>query len=185
MSAWKKVLPAVVITAAVQAALVWPALTPSSGALFLLLVAASFAVTVAAVSVIAGAFAPAPNWQPLVAWSAAIVLVAVLTAIAALALTPVVLLLGLITVPPVAHAVSPHRGFLVFRRHPAHAILLSLGMLALSYLAWIAALLLGFFVTGVLGAFATWLVFGAVGTVGLRSFSALYRRTTAEPPAQD
>lgn len=169
-------VPAVVINAAVQAALVAPSVAPSWGWVFVALTVVSLAAATVALAVVASAIG-GRGWPRLLvlAWSAVVMLIVFAAAVLSPVLAPVGALVGAITLPAAVATGRPLAGFAVFARRPVHAVLLTLGMLALTLVAWLVALLLGFFVTGVLGAVATWLLFGIVAISALHVFTRLSR----------
>lgn len=189
-----RVLLVIVVHAAVQALLVLDDPTPGQTADFLLAAVVSGAVLVAAVWLVAvlvsgpvpqrdggapgrivltpehpgGApvvVEPEPGavrpWRPVVLLR---VIVLGLLAVAASLLSPVLVPVVLVLGAPLLVA-RPS----VYRR-PIALLWTAFG-LALAAVSWVGALLLGFFVTGPVAAFATWLWFGAAAAFLLRRWA--------------
>lgn len=181
---WRVFVPVIVGTAAIQAALVIGDPLPSPDLSFVLLTALSAAVTVLAVALAAaGAHAAVTRTSfrapgtALVVWSAVVVLGIAVVAVLLAAVTPLAILAGLVILPAAAaEQRNALRGFGVIARHPGRFVLTALAALALIIVSWLAAILLGFFVTGPLGAGLTWLWFGVIGTVLLSISTALSHR---------
>lgn len=187
---WRVFVPVVLINAVLQAATVAPALTPEPGAGFLALAVASFlafgaalaAVAAAARAAVVGGRMPWPQWW---VWAGSALAVLAVTASALLSpiAAPFAAVLALIVVPGIA-AGDGLAGLRVFARRPWRAILLAIGSLLAIIALWIGALLLGFFVTGALAAFATWLVCGAVAVVLVCAWTSLVSETARAGHAQ-
>lgn len=171
-----RVLSVIVVHAAVQALLVLNDPTPGQTVDFLLAAVVSGVVLVAAVWLVAvlvsgpvpqrdGAVEPEPGavrpWRPVVLLRV-IVLGALAVAASLLSplLVPVVLVLGapLLVARPAVY------------RRPIALLWTAFG-LVLAAVSWGGALLLGFFVTGPVAAFATWLWFGAAAAFLLRRWA--------------
>lgn len=184
--AWRVWVPAVVLNTAVQALLVVPFATPAASVVFVLLALASLAGVVASVALVASAFRSAlgggrrwPTWGE---WLAVLLLTVAVSASALVASWLVILALAVAAIMLPAIFGVPLRtawGFGLFARAPLRGILLTLMTLALVALLWFAALMLGFFVTGWVGAALTWLVFGVVGALVLATWFATPRRDRA------
>ncbi len=98
----------------------------------------------------------------LLAWSAAFVLLAGAAAVWALPAVPVVVLAAALLLPSSARRdpvpqVTVFRGI---RQHPGRFVVLVVVLLVVVAMAWVAALILGLFVTGPAAHVATWLLFG-------------------------
>lgn len=176
---WRVFVPVVLINAVVQAATVAPALTPVPGAGFLALAVGSFlafsaalaAVAAAARAAVTGGRMPWPHWWVWIGSALAVLAVTASALLSPLAV-PVAAVLALVVVPGIA-AGDGLAGVRVFARRPWRAILLAIGSLLAIVVLWIAALLLGFFVTGAIAAFATWLVSGAVAVMLVCAWTSL------------
>lgn len=187
---WRVFVPVVLINAVVQAATVAPALTPEPGAGFLALAAASFlafsaasaAVAVAARAAVVGGRMPWPRWW---VWFGSALAVLAMTASALLSpiAVPFAAVLALVVMPGIA-AGDGLAGVRVFARRPWRAILLSIGSLLSIVVLWVGALLLGFFITGAIAAFATWLVSGAIAVVLVGAWTSLVSETARAGHAQ-
>lgn len=173
---WKFAAPALVVNAGVQAALVAPQAAPGPNWVFVALAVLSFASATVTLAIIASAVA-GKGWPTaaVLGWAAVSMLVVFAAAVLSPALAAVGALVGLVTLPAATETGRPLTGFSVYSRRPSRAVLTSIGMLAVALVAWLVALLLGFFVTGVLAAAATWLVFGIVAIFMLHVFTRLFR----------
>lgn len=184
--AWRIWVPVVVLNTAVQALLVVPFVTPAASIVFVLLALASLAGVVASVALVAAAFRSAvagswrwPSWGE---WLAVLLLTVAVSASALVASWLVIPALAVAAVMLPAVFGVPQRtawGFGLFARAPLRGILLTLMTLALVALLWFAALLLGLFVTGWVGAALTWLIFGVVGTFVVASWFTTPRKSRA------
>lgn len=182
---WRVFVPVIVATAAIQAAVVIGDPLPSPDLSFVLLTALSAAVTVLAVALAAaGAHAAVTRTRfrapgtALVVWSAVVVLGIAVVAVLLAAVAPLAIVAGIVMLPAAAaEQRNAFRGFAVIARHPGRFVLTAFAALALIVVSWLAAILLGFFVTGPLAAGLTWLWFGFVGTYLLCVATALYHRT--------
>jgi hypothetical protein len=171
---WAVFATVVIVAAVLQGLLVItdPGVEPTVG--FVLLVLASAIVLAVEVWCISGAAvtpaggSPRDAWGRVIrrsivlAWSLGLIVLLALAAVFALALVPVVLLAGVLLLPPVAAgARNPFAAVIrAVRRHPWRFVLLVLGVVLTIVLGWVAAMLLGFFVTGPIAAFLTWLWIG-------------------------
>lgn len=172
-------IAAVVLGNAVaQALCVIPGLTPAASVGFVSLLAGSVLSLVAAVTgVVVLVGAPGPSRPRVVRALAAVVVglvvVGALAIVSTATLIPA-LLVAFVVVSPAGNAdATAGSGLRAFAWHPVRAVLLAvLTALAIVVLV-VAALLLGFFVTGWLGSFATWVVVGAVGAVLVRAWARL------------
>ncbi|GAY09037.1 hypothetical protein [Pseudonocardia sp. N23] len=178
---------AVVVAAGLQTLLVLPDPVPSLTWQFALLLAASVAVLLAAATVVAAAVARGdrPRFGRVLGVVAVLVVVAVAASLLHPLAVPVVLAAG--APVPVVAAAGPTgawgavaRG--VGRRPVGYVLRLLLG-LALAVLGWVAALLLGLFVTGPLAAAATWLVMGALAALLLWAWSGWARAAASSASA--
>lgn len=110
------------------------------------------------------------------AWVLGLMLLVGLAAVYALALVPLVLLVGVLLLPPVA--AGERNPFVaavaVVRRHPWRFVLLVLCVALAIVLGWVVALLLGFFVTGAVAAFGAWFWIGWSVVLVLRQSSRLF-----------
>lgn len=177
--AWRVLVPVVLGNAAVQAATVAFGLTPAIEFAFVLLALLSFAALTASLAVIAAAAhatatATTPTttrrfrWPGWWLWAGAALAMLATTAagLASPLLVPVVVVLVLIVLPGVAaRDQSWVAGLRMFRAAPVRASLLAVGSLLVVIVLWIIGLLLGFFVTGAISAFVTWLAFGATAAI--------------------
>ncbi|MBN9153954.1 MAG: hypothetical protein J0J05_08225 [Microbacterium sp.] len=178
---WPVFLAAIVGNAVVQALTSLPQATPGPAVGFVLLAAASgialvvsLAVVVARVRGAADAGAPAWRWTDGVAALAGVLVIALAGLVSSWLVTPAIaVVLIVLAGVAVGRGVA---GFGVFRHTPGRAILLLLATLAVVGLLWLAALLLGFFVTGWLAAGLTWLAFGVAGVLLLCGWTSLARR---------
>lgn len=179
---WRVFVPAVVGNAVIQAACVAPASTPAVDLGFLVLTLVSFAACAATLALIARAADASTNgsrgwWPGWTTWVGASVmtLAIALSSLASPVIVPFVTMVALVLLPGIAaRDRHPLSGFGVFRPHPVRATLLAVGSLVLVIVAWVVALLLGFFITGPVSAFATWLIFGAVGVILICGWTSLY-----------
>lgn len=177
LAGWRVFLPVVLLTAVAQALLVLADPVPAVGWSFAGLALASFAVVVAAITLIAAAGAGRVR-PALPVWVAGLGLVIGAAAVLSPWLAPPLLLVGALVLPPVADgAPRPVRtAFRAFRVIPARAVAGLLVLLVVAVLSWAAALLSGLLVTGPLSAAVTWLWFGVLAVLVLGWSTALYRR---------
>lgn len=172
-------LAAVVLANAVAQALwVLPGVTPSVAPLFLALLAASvLSLVAAATAVVVLVGGAGARWRrSLAAVVLALVIVGVLAVLSSATLIPAALVAFVFVSPAGNPDVTAWSGPRSFARHPVRAILLAVvTSVALVVLA-VAALLFGFFVTGWLGSFATWVVVGAVAAVLARAWAQVASR---------
>lgn len=177
-------VPVIVIGAVIQAGTAASMATPAFSWWFSAMVAVSLASATCSLALTASTAAAHSNhpahWPARAVWAAAALLVLATAWLAVLApiLVPFALLAGALLLTPIAAtpadaAQRPWSGFHLFRARTAHAVALSLLTLAAIGALWLGALLLGLFVTGVVGAFAVWLIFGIAGTILLASWSGL------------
>lgn len=169
-------VPVVVGNAAVQAALVAGNPAPLPSPVFVLAVVASFVVLVLAVAFTITA-PRLPRTRVLLSSTAAVLAVVGFSLLTPL-LVPVGVALVLLVLPAAAVG-RPLSGFVVFRRGPVRTVLAVIAAMALVVLGWVVALLLGFFVTGVVASALTWLCFGVTGVVLITWFGLRYRRALA------
>lgn len=122
------------------------------------------------------------HWRAGLVWSAGFVLVAAVVGIFAIWATPIVLLLGLIVLPAAAAGMSNPLvvGFTPLRRSPVRYAALLVGALVAIALTWVVALVLGFFVTGLVAAFVTWIWLGLVLSAAFSGFASAYRNPTTQ-----
>lgn len=168
----------VLANAGVQAATVLGDPVPAAEARFAALVAGSLAAVVATVWAVQLLLSHR-SWRAsgiLLAVVAIGVIAAALAGIAWEPLIVLVLLLGAVVLPGVAAGAGMGAGLRVFRSVPGRAILGALAVIVLCAVCWIAALMLGFFVTGPIAAFGTWVFFGAAGVAALAMWTRLWRR---------
>lgn len=173
----------VVGNAAIQAALVIGDPVPAVDAWFVIATVASAACLMIAVWAVQLALShrpPAGSARLAVTVVIAVIALA-MGAIAWMPLMPILFALGAITLPAVAAGGAAVSGFRVFRRSPVRAALAVLAVIGLWGVGWLGALLLGFFVTGILAAFATWLVLGAAAVLGLALWTGMWERHGATP----
>lgn len=181
---WRVWVPAVVISAAVQAALVAPTVTPGVSWAFIALTLVSLATAVATVAVIGGRMRAATDAaiSPWPGWGGVLGILLLLLAITASAVIAPWLVIpaatvGLIMVPAILGVTGRSAwGFAIFRHAPLRAILLTVLSALLVTLTWLGALLLGLFVTGWVGAGLTWLLYAVVGSVLIAAWMAAPRR---------
>jgi hypothetical protein len=188
---WRVFVPVIILDAAAQSLLVWSNPTPKfswqfSGLVLLsllALLAAAWLTTAAAsaaVDDVGGLALQRIRRRPvIVAWLVAIGIVAVAASLLEVWMAPIALILGAFVLPPAA-AEEPvlRRAWSPIVRRPLGTVGLLVGVIVLALVTWIVALVLGFFVTGVLGAAITWLWFGLVGSYVLCLLCSLYRRST-------
>ena len=165
----------VLANAVVQALCVIPGATPSVAPLFLALLAASvLSLVAAATAVVVLVGGAGARWlRALAAVVLALVIVGVLAVLSSATLIPAALVAFVFVSPagnPDATAWSGPRAFV---RHPVRAILLAVATLVALVVLAVGALLLGFFLNGWLGSFATWVVVGAVAAVLARAWARL------------
>ncbi|RWR22391.1 hypothetical protein D8Y23_02350 [Microbacterium enclense] len=172
---------AVVGNALVQALCVIPELTPAASLGFVSLLAGSvLALVAAATAVVVLVGAPGPLRprvrRALAAVVLALVVVGALAIVSRGTLIPALLIAVVIVSPAGNVDATAWSGPRAFAWHPVRAVLLVvLTMLAIGVL-FVAALLLGFFVTGWLGSFATWVIVGGVAALLARAWAGLARR---------
>lgn len=148
-------------------------LTPAIEFAFVLLALLSFAALTASLALIAAAAHAAADtrrfrWPGWWLWASAALATLAITAsgLASPLLVPVVVVLVLIVLPGVAaRDQSAIAGLRPFRAAPVRAALLAVGSLLVVIVLWIIGLLLGFFVTGPVSAFVTWLAFGTTAAI--------------------
>jgi hypothetical protein len=185
-------LPVVAVNAVLQALMVLGDPVPAASWTFGLLVVGSLLVMVVSIALMTGAAIAAVDGHPrtalsragqrpsVAAWVLGLAVLALAGAVVNPLIAPLVLLLGTFVLPAVA-AGARHpvvAGFGAVARRPLLYLLAVAGFLILIALSWLLALVLGFFVTGFLGALATWVWFGAVAAVVLCLWCVLYRRAT-------
>ena len=164
--------------AVVQALCVIPGRTPAASLGFVSLLAGSILVLVAAATVVVvlvGTPGPLRPRVPraLAAVVIALVVVGALAIVSTATLIPA-LLIAFVVVSPAGNAdATAWSGLRAFAWHPVRAVLLALLTALAIVVLVVAALLLGFFVTGGLGSFATWVVVGAVAAVLARAWARL------------
>lgn len=170
---------AVVVAAGLQTLLVLPDPVPSLSWGFVLLLVASVVVLLGAVTVVAAAVAGGdrPRFGRVLGVVAVLAVVAVAASLLHPLVVPVVLAAG--APVPVVAAAGPAgawgaavRG--VARRPLGYVLRFVLG-LVLAVLGWVAALVLGLFVTGPLAAAAIWLVMGAFAALLLWAWAGWAR----------
>ncbi len=119
----------------------------------------------------------------LLGWALVLTVVTAASAVLSPPLALVPLLAAIVLLPAAAVAAGVGAAFRlaarVFRRAPVRAASTLLGAVVLLGLAWLAALLLGFFATGWPASLATWIVFGAVGALLLHLGARLVHRAGA------
>ncbi|WP_022877296.1 hypothetical protein [Microbacterium sp. B19] len=165
----------VLANAVVQALCVIPGATPSVAPLFLALLAASvLSLVAAATAVVAVLGGSGARWlRALAAVVLALVIVGALAVASPVALVPA-LLVALVIVSPAGNPdATAWSGLRAFAWHPVRAILLAVVTLVAFVVLAVGALLFGFFLTGWLGSFATWVVVGAVAAVLARAWARL------------
>lgn len=176
---WRVFVPTVIGAAAAQAGLVALPLSAAT-------VVASFALCAIALALVVAearsAVTRAPFRWPRVSGYAAATLVGAAVVAAAL-LGPVAALVATVVALPVVTVTAAGGGALVavitpFRRHPIIAVVALLASAVAIAIAGIAALLLGFFITGAAGAAATWLVFGVIAVVLVLGWTVLHVRSS-------
>ena len=171
--AWRILVPVVLVNAVVQAMTVAFGLTPSIEVGFVLLAALSFLALTASLTLVAAAADAAATtrrfrWPAWWLWGGAALAVLAITAsgLASPVLAPLAIVVVLILLPGVAaRDQSLLAGPRMFRAAPVRAGVLAVGSLLIVMVLWIFGLLLGFFITGPISAFVTWLVFGASAAI--------------------
>lgn len=161
--------------AVVQALCVLPGATPAVDPLFLALLAASvLSLVAAATAVVALSGGSGARWlRALAAVVLALVIVGAL-AVASLATLVPALVVALVVVSPAGNPdATAWSGPRAFAWHPVRAILLAVVTLVTLVVLAVGALLFGFFLTGWLGSFGTWVVVGAVAAVLARAWARL------------
>jgi hypothetical protein len=176
--------------AVVQALCVLPGATPAVDPLFLALLAASvLSLVAAATAVVALVGGPGARWvRALAAVVVALVIVGALAVVSSATVVPSLLVAVVLVSPAGDPDATAWGGLRAFARHPVRAVLLAvLTLLAIVVLS-VAALLLGFLVTGWLGSLLTWIVVGAAAALLVRAWAGLVRRrvdlSTAGPAAR-
>ena len=159
-------IAAVVLANAVaQALCVIPGSTPAVTPLFLGLLAASVLSLVAAATAVV-VLVGGPRWtRALAAVVIALVIVGALAVMSSATLIPAVLVAFVFVSSAGNPDATTWSGPRAFAWHPVRAVLLAVVTLVALVLFAVAALLFGFFLTGWLGSFATWVVVGAVAAV--------------------
>ena len=185
------VLAAVVaVSALIQALTVLGDPVPTSSLGFAGLIAASAAAVVIALWITAstaldmvdgnssGALSRAWRRPRVLVWCVVLPLVALVLAVLFPLLPVIVILVALLMLPAVADGErNPFVAALhTVRRSPGRCAVAAVVTILAYVLAWVVALVLGFFVTGVFAAFVTWLWFGANAAVLLVYWSWLYCR---------
>lgn len=172
--AYRMFVPIIVGSAVLQTALLAADPVPEARWSFAALVVCSLLGVIAAmwltVHVAVGGL---QHWRAGLAWSAGIVVLSAVAGLFAPWATPIVVLLGLIVLPAAAAGASNPvaAGFAPLRRSPIRCVAMIFGALVAVGVTWIVALVLGFFVTGLIAAFATWLWIGIVLSVALVGFA--------------
>lgn len=164
----------VVVHAAAQTLLVLADPVPSTSWPFVLATIASAAALLMAVWFLTNLALRAVPWQrPVVlGWAALLAVVAIGLSLLSPVLVPLVLVVAGPMLP--AAATGGVSGALrVFRRAPVRSVLLLVGSVVLAVLSWAGALPAGLFVGGPVGAFVTWLWFGAVTAFLLWQWAAM------------
>lgn len=179
----------VVVNAAVQAALVMPGVSVAASPAFLGLLAASTVTMLAAavaLVILSGAGGRPRVGRVVAAVVVAATVVVALAVLSTATLVPSVLVALVVVSPLGSQGAGPNSGPRCFVRHPVRAVLLAMATVIAVVLIGVAALLLGFLVTGWLGAFATWAVGGALVAVLVRAWARLAarRRPTDQPLAR-
>lgn len=181
---------AVLANAVVQSLLVTGDPVPEPAAWFVVAAALSFAAVVVTVAVVAAAVSGTGRGRlrtrpglGLLVWALVLTVVTAGCAVLSPLLALVPLLAAVVLLP--AAAVAPGVGAAfrlaarVFRRAPVRVAFTLLGAVVVLGLAWLAALLLGFFITGWPASLASWIVFGAIGALLLHLGARLVRRAGA------
>ncbi len=175
---WRVFVPVVILNALVQAATVFPFLTPSGSLAFVLLALASAAALVVSAVLVSAQTARRDRLRPggmLWLAASAAVLVIGASALLSLPLILVTLTLAFIVLPGVAVG-RPGAGLRAFGAAPLRAIGLTILTVLVLIVLWVGALLLGFLVTGALSAALTWLLFGVAGVWIACAWAALMTR---------
>ncbi|MBT9606170.1 hypothetical protein [Microbacterium sp.] len=164
--------------AVVQALCVIPGLTPAASLGFVSLLAGSvLALVAAATAVVVFVGAPGPVrprvLRALAAVVIALVVVGALPILSTATLIPALLIAVVIVSPAGNPDATAGSGLRAFAWHPVRAVLLAVVTALPIGVLVVAALLLGFFVSGWLGSFATWVVVGAVAAVLVRAWARL------------
>lgn len=165
----------VLVHAVIQALCVIPGLTPAASPGFLGLLAASVltfvAATTAVVALVGGSGA---RWlRALTAVVLALVIVGALAVVSSTTLLPALLVAFVFVSSAGTPDATAWSGPRAFEWHPVRAILLATVTATVLVLLPVAALLCGFFVTGWLGSFATWVVIGALAALLVRAWARL------------
>ena len=171
----------VLVNAVVQALCVIPGVTPAASPAFGALLAASLlallAASTATLVLVGDPGPPRPRvLRALAAATLALVIVGALAVLSTATLIPALLVAFVIAAPAGNADAVPWSGPRAFLWHPVRAVLLAVVTLLGLVLLLVAALLFGFFVTGWLGSFATWVVAGALGAALARGWARLARR---------
>jgi len=189
----------VVVSALIQALTVVGDPVPTSSLGFAGLVAASAAALVLALWITAstaldvvdgnalGALSRAWRRPRVLVWCVVLTLVAVALAVLFPLLPVIVILVALLILPAaVDRQRHPFRAAsATVRRSPGRCAVAAVVTILAYVLAWVVALVLGFFVTGILAAFVTWLWFGANAAALLVYWSRLYRRAGSDQTRGD
>ncbi|GAA0992362.1 hypothetical protein GCM10009563_06610 [Subtercola frigoramans] len=181
----------ILLNAAVQALLVAGDPIPGVSWWFAVLVLLSFAAVTVTVWLGCALLEPLlydgadrrPARLRLLVWSAASVAIAAIAGVIVPALAVLPALLAAFVLPPVARGskAPSHHAASVFRRHPVRAVITAIGGVVLLVLSCLAALLLGFFITGWLAAGLTWVCFGLAGALLVSTTSSLFRHSMNRP----
>lgn len=185
---WRVWVPVVLTNTVVQALLVAPFVTPAASVPFVALVLAAIAGIVGGLALVgaslraalAGSRAGLPSWIETLAVLLLVLAVSGSALVAAWLVIPAIAIAAIMLPAVFGIAGRSAWGFAIFARAPLRSILLTVLTLALAALLWFAALMLGFFVTGWVGAALTWLAFGVVGALVLAAWFATPRRDRAE-----
>ena len=185
-----------VVSALVQALTVLGDPVPTSSAGFAGLVLASAAAVVLALSITAstaldvvdsnasGALRRAWRRPRVLVWCVVLTLLAVALAILFPLLPVIVILVALLILPAVADGQKnvSRAASATVRQSPGRCAVAVVVTVAAYLLGWVVALVLGFFVTGVVASFMTWLWVGATTAALLVYWSRLYRRAALTRP---
>lgn len=171
----------VLANAVVQALCVIPGLTPAASPGFVSLLAGSVLALVAAATVVVVLVgAPGPLrprvLRALAAVVVALVVVGALAVASPAAVIPALLVAFVVASPAGNTGATALSGLRALAWHPVRAVLLVLVTLLVIAALAIGALLLGFFVTGGLGAFLTWVAVGGLAALIARAWARLALR---------
>ena len=175
------VAPVVVVGALLQALTVAGDPVPALDRAFVLRVMASFVILVTTLvvlsSVIGARFGGGGRriGVGLVVWWTAIVALAAVLGVLSPVLSVPVAIVGAVGAPAVQAGDGVAEALRVARATLWRGLLKVLVAAALALVGWVVALLLGFFVTGPVAAFVSWLCFGLVATGVLAHWARLYR----------